>query len=130
MTTSRHTVKGVFEFPKEDQEQREVARYLDLKGVRWCHVPNGGGRSKVEAAIFQGLGVKSGVPDVLIFDPPPKRPEVRGVAVELKRQKGAPSKVSENQLAWLADLQAAGWLTHIAYGAADAIEWLIEVCGF
>lgn len=29
------------------------------------HVPNGGGRSAIEAAILKGLGVRGGVPDVI-----------------------------------------------------------------
>lgn len=52
----------------EDALQRAVAKLLDHLGWRWCHVPNGGKRGKTEAARLKGLGVKPGVPDVLIFE--------------------------------------------------------------
>jgi len=38
-----------------------------LAGVVWCHCPNGGARRKSEAKILAGLGVKPGVPDVLVI---------------------------------------------------------------
>lgn len=128
--TTRTSTIGSTVLPKEDQEQTALAYYLDMKGVWWCHVPNGGMRNEVVAAKLKAQGVKAGVPDCLIFTPPPNRPEVRGVAIELKRQKGAPSNVSDNQKRWLGKLQDNGWLTFVAYGASDAINWLIEVCGF
>lgn len=55
----------------EDVLQRQIVQYLDraLGGSAWfCHVPNGGQRSETEAAIMKGLGVKAGVPDLLILD--------------------------------------------------------------
>ena len=33
----------------------------------WCHVPNGGARTKAEAGIFKALGVMAGVADILII---------------------------------------------------------------
>jgi hypothetical protein len=44
--------------------QRAVCQHLRQRGARglvWFHVPNGGRRSPVEAAIFNGLGVRAGV---------------------------------------------------------------------
>ena len=72
--------------PTEHEEQQALAQWLDLVvGPRaWCHVPNGGARRKVEAARMTAIGVKPGVPDILIFRRPPLRPEARGVAIELK----------------------------------------------
>jgi hypothetical protein len=55
----------------EDVLQRQIVQYLDatLAGHAWfTHVPNGGRRSPIEAAIMKGLGVKPGVPDLLIID--------------------------------------------------------------
>jgi VRR-NUC domain-containing protein len=54
----------------EAQLQRSLVEHL-----RWCacsdvwftHIPNGGWRSKIEAAIFKALGVQSGTPDLLII---------------------------------------------------------------
>lgn len=54
----------------EDALQTAVMRYLDLQGPRWgffaCHVPNGGRRDAREGARLKGMGVKAGVPDILI----------------------------------------------------------------
>ena len=33
----------------------------------WTHIPNGGRRSPIEAAIFKSLGVRAGSPDLLII---------------------------------------------------------------
>lgn len=49
---------------------RAIADYLELvskvEGFWFTSFPGGGKRSKVEAAIFKGLGVKAGVADILI----------------------------------------------------------------
>jgi hypothetical protein len=49
--------------------QRQVATFLDWalpSDAVWWHTPNGGGRSKIEGAIFKAMGVKAGVPDIII----------------------------------------------------------------
>lgn len=54
----------------EEQLQRAVAAFLDValpEDAVWFHVPNGGARTKAEAGIFKAMGVKAGVPDVLIL---------------------------------------------------------------
>lgn len=111
----------------EDEEQRTVVHWLQIHGILFAHVPNGGYRRRVEAAIFRGLGVQPGVPDLLIFDPPPKAPARRGAALEMKRQKGG--RATPAQLAWLAALAERGWLTAICRGAEEAIAQL-EAWGY
>ena len=101
----------------EEKEQMKLAAYLDGRKFLWCHVPNGGHRRKVVAASLKRQGVKSGVPDVLIFAP------IRA-AIELKRKSGG--SVSANQGKWLDALGNAGWETYVARGADKAIEWLVE----
>lgn len=47
--------------------QRAICQHLEARaapGLVWWHVPNGGARSKAEAAIMVGLGVKRGVSDL------------------------------------------------------------------
>jgi len=55
--------------PEQDL-QIAVCEWLDLvldpNLARYCHVPNGGKRSKVEAAKLKKMGVKAGVVDLLI----------------------------------------------------------------
>jgi hypothetical protein len=111
----------------EDEAQRIVCEYLDLCRAIYCHVPNGGKRSKIEAAIFKGLGVKPGVPDLLIFDPPPRFPDYVGVALELKREKGG--RLSDEQAEWLEKLRLRGWMAEHHAGSNAAIDWL-ESLGF
>tara|TARA_R100000234_G_scaffold119513_1_gene102678 strand:+ start:194 stop:556 length:363 start_codon:yes stop_codon:yes gene_type:complete len=101
----------------EEKEQMKLAAYLDGRKFLWCHVPNGGHRRKVVAASLKRQGVKSGVPDVLIFAP-------IQAAIELKRKSGG--SVSANQRKFLDALNDAGWETYIARGADKAIEWLVE----
>src|SRR5262245_32201071 len=53
----------------EQQVQRAVIQHLAWRprpGVWWTHIPLGGLRSKVEAAILRGLGTARGTPDLLI----------------------------------------------------------------
>ena len=40
-----------------------------VPGVVAIHCPNGGKRSKREAAIFKTMGVRAGVPDLIIWQP-------------------------------------------------------------
>lgn len=113
---------GALPVPKEDAEQRTLAAWLDLAGVRWCHVPNGGFRRPAEARIFRALGVKPGVPDVLIFTAPPAAPHLKGTAIELKRRVGG--EVSSEQLGWMAALEELGWAVALCRGACAAIDTL------
>lgn len=106
--------------PLEDVEQAELARWLDSRGVLWTHCPNGGQRHKAVAAKLRAQGVKAGVPDVLIFDPPPGGSTRVGVALELKRQSPAYRKPSPEQEAWLDALMFRGWARIVAKGADDA----------
>lgn len=117
----------------EDEVQYAVARVLDALGVLWCHVANealqreGDGspearrHSMIFGGILVGLGVKTGVPDVLIFDPPPVSPDARGVAIELKSQVGS---ASPDQKRWLAALEDRGWVCRVQKGTQAALDTL------
>lgn len=51
----------------EDELQRAIVnwlRYALRPDVRFCHVPNGGKRRRIEAARLKGLGVEAGWPDL------------------------------------------------------------------
>jgi len=111
--------------PKEAEEQEKLANYLDMKKLIWCHVPNGGNRNVVTGAKLKKQGTKRGVPDVLIFEPPAKRPhrDKAGVAIELKRQKGG--RLTKHQKEWLEKLKKCNWVTRRCNGADQAID-LIE----
>src|SRR5271169_3463158 len=52
----------------EQQIQRAVFEHLAIRAasaVFAFHPPNGGWRSRVEAAILKGVGVRAGLPDVV-----------------------------------------------------------------
>lgn len=114
--------------PTEADEQKVVAAYLDRIGVRYCHVPNGSlaaGSSKgrfAKLAKMKAMGQKPGVPDLLIFDPPPADKGKIGAAIEMKRRKGG--KVEPEQHEWLDALDTRKWACAIAHGAEEAIKTL------
>ena len=111
--------------PPEEAEHMALVQWLELHAIRYTHVPNEG-LHKVQYRVKQKrLGVKPGVPDILIFDRPPLSPENVGVAIELKRQKGG--RVTPEQIAWLEDLKARGWAVAVCQGAMEAIRVLQEL---
>lgn len=67
------------------------------------HCPNGGARSKIEAAIFKSLGVVAGVPDLLIFEP---GNGAVGLAIEFKSDKG---RCTKSQTDFQELLRKRGW---------------------
>jgi hypothetical protein len=111
--------------PTEEQEQLALVQWLELHKIRYTHVPNEGKHKVQYRAKQKRLGVKPGVPDILIFDRPPLYPENVGVAIELKRQKGG--RVTPEQTAWLEHLKARGWAVAVCRGAMEAIRFLQEL---
>jgi hypothetical protein len=104
----------------ESQIQRAVFQHLRQRGtpgVFAFHPANGGFRKPVEAAIFKGLGVVPGVPDVIVIK--------KGwcYALELKSEKG---KISPKQEEALAALEAAGAVCGVAYGLDHALTRLAQ----
>lgn len=122
---------------RQDEEhiQFAVARVLDALGLRWAHPPNealqrGDQASQAQRRASQaygaklvGLGVKAGLPDVLIFSRSPAWPEARGVALELKTLRG---QASPDQARWIAGLEADGWRARVARGLDEALEAISE----
>lgn len=99
----------------EQNIQRAVFEHLAArpsKGVFAFHCPNGGWRSPVEAAIFKGLGVVPGIPDIIAC---PR------YALELKTLTG---KLTSDQTATMAALEASGTIVGVAYGLDDALTTL------
>lgn len=56
---------------EEDNNQRAIVDWLAIHEKQGrlfgFHIPNGGARSKLEAAILKGLGVRAGVLDLLVI---------------------------------------------------------------
>lgn len=112
---------------EEDDIQLSVAQTLDAINATWCHVPNGGKRDLLEAKKLKRLGVKPGVPDILIFDPPPASPVcshchnpiARGTFIELKTDKGV---TSDEQHEWIRRLIDRRWAGGIGVGIDETLE--------
>ena len=113
----------------EQAEQRALMKWAAFVQVgeltleeRLIHVPNGGARSRIEAAIFKGLGVKAGVPDILL---PMRTPEYGAGWWELKVGRNKPDA---DQLAWHVTLRAAGHYVqtywHWSECAQDILRYL------
>lgn len=109
----------------EQAEHLIVAQWLDMHGILWAHCPNGGSRHPGEARRLKAMGVKRGVPDVLIFDPPPNG-IAHGAALEIKRSGdgGRKGVLTPEQREWLDALKERGWAATVSHGAKDAIGWL------
>lgn len=116
--------------PTEEQEQTQLFRWTGycahmVPEVLLLHaIPNGGLRSKSEAARMKAAGVKAGVPDLFL---PVARNGCHGLYIELKRQKGG--RVSPDQVAWMEALQKQGYCCALARGWKMAAEVICDYLG-
>jgi hypothetical protein len=111
-------MKATFRAASEDQIQAAVVQHLNVRGIRGLvvfGVPNGGLRSRTEAAIMKGTGVVPGVPDLAIVC------GGRYYGLELKAQKG---RLSPAQIAMQERLRAAGATVATVYGLDEALDVL------
>ena len=98
--------------------QRALVQHLysrGISGLLFWHTPNGGKRSIGEAANFKRLGVKAGVPDLLLYY------NNQLFCLELKAPGG---RATESQLAFLAHADAQGAYTATAEGLDRALATL------
>jgi hypothetical protein len=70
--------------------------YEGMGKLAFAHVPNGGKRGKVEAAIMKGLGVRAGFPDFILIWSTALGDPCSGF-IELKSENGC---LSYNQTKW------------------------------
>ena len=106
----------------EDDEQRQL--------IQWCrtdsrlqflfHIPNENTAGIKWGIRNRQLGVKSGVPDLML--PIPAK-GYHGLFVEMKTAHG---KLSENQKKWLSALETFGYRAVVAYGWQDAKNKIME----
>lgn len=77
-------------------------QYADIALLLFA-VPNGGGRSRIEAAIMKGEGVTAGVADLLLLRP---NSEHHGLCIEMKTAKG---KQQDSQKRFQRKVEAYGY---------------------
>lgn len=98
---------------KEDKLQFDLCRWLDSQNVKYFHVPNGGLRSKREAARFAGMGVKSGIPDLVLL-----MPDGHVIFIELKV---TGNYLQRTQKIWRYILKKLGFEYHLLIaGSSDS----------
>ena len=113
--------------PTESVEQQCLFRWAEFQSGRYpelkllYHVPNGGSRKKSEAGRFKAEGVKAGVPDLCL---PVARGGYHGLYIELKRLKH--SKTSEDQKAWIAQLNEQGYCAVVCKGWEAAAKVIAD----
>lgn len=120
--STKAKIDGIRVIPTEEEEQTAVFSWAKIMEARWpelammYHIPNGGKRSKTEAARFRAAGVKAGVSDIFL---PCARCGYHGLYIEMKALDG---RVSREQGVFLAAVSEQGYLGVVCYGADQAIE--------
>lgn len=101
----------------ESLEQQAFVQWCDLhpQAKRIFAIPNGGKRSKIEAAIMRGEGVRAGVPDLML---PVPVGAAHGLFVEMKSKEG---RVTPSQRERAEQLASDGYVCIVAYSADIAI---------
>lgn len=108
--------------PLEGEEQEVLFQWAEWQQGRWPElrlmyaVPNGGYRTKSEAARLKAQGVKAGVPDICL---PVARGGCHALYIELKRRKGG--VVSSAQSQWIEALKEEGNECAVCAGADAAM---------
>lgn len=94
------------------------------------HTPNGGKRSGREAAEFQAMGVRSGVPDLIL---PVARKPFFGLWIELKTYKAFREKnysLSTNQVRFIDLLRKEGMRVEVHWSPTAVIKTIKEYLGY
>jgi hypothetical protein len=107
----------------EEALHRQIVELLNVYEARgllaFCHPYNGGYRTPAEAGIGTALGVKAGVPDLLIWLPYGKH-----VCVELKAPL-AKARLSPAQIGWIRRMTDMGVAVHVCR-SIDEVEAVLR----
>lgn len=108
----------------EEALQRSVVQLLAIYEARgllaYCHVPNGGYRTPAQAGAFKALGVRAGVPDLLLWTP-----FGRSFGIELKAGRG---RISDVQVLWRSTLESLGHRVYVCW-SLDEVEAVLRLEG-
>lgn len=114
----------------EAVEQAKVIAWAQENIARWpalaflFHTPNGGARNAVVAMQLKAMGVRRGVPDLMlplhtVWHFGPLETHKHGLAIEMKVVGG---KMDHEQVRWCDWLVSQGWRHAVCYSAQEAID--------
>lgn len=115
--------------PSEEQEQAALLAWAAVHAghypaLHWLfHPANGGSRHIAEAVKLRSLGVKPGVPDLILLHP------ARGYHGWMGEMKAKGGKVSAPQKRWIAYLRSQGYFAEVFHGWDAARESLVWYLG-
>ena len=116
--------------PLESEEQEKVFSWINSNKKKYpelalAHASLNGVKLSPGAAVkAKRQGMVAGVPDIFL---PIDTADYNGLFIELKRKKGG--KISPEQKAFLAALQAQCFNVKICFGAEEAIETIKNYLG-
>lgn len=116
-------------YPLEEEEQIAVIDWVRshqhyYKELKYLNASINGIKLNIVLAVkAKTLGLIKGVPDLEL---PSARGGYFGLYIEMKRQPGARSELSAEQIEYLQYLNNAGYLAVVSYGADQAIQTLTE----
>jgi hypothetical protein len=119
-TNIARTARGIRSGRPEQGIQRAIVdhlRWRAVPGVFALHVPLGGYRRPIEAAIFKSIGVVAGVPDIIIIY------GGQCFGLELKADRGRLTNVQRDVHE---RMREAGALVAVAHGIDAALAQLTE----
>lgn len=101
---------------REEDEQIAFVQWCDILNIPVIHIPNEGKRSAYMGAKLKSMGLRGGVPDLLI---PCARGGYHGLFIEMKVGNNKPT---EKQKQWLQRLSEGGYACTVCYGTDEAIR--------
>lgn len=106
----------------EHEIQKAICEYLDIRGVCYWAVPNGGNRNIITAKKLKAEGVQAGVPDITIIA------DGLYYGLEVKKPKTDTRKgvLRVTQKAMIERIEQAGGSVAVVYSVADVIEACIN----
>ena len=103
--------------PSELQEQKAFIQWLQLKHIPYFAIPNGGKRTRWQAAQAKQEGMVAGAPDIAVI-----LPDGLTLWIEMKRRKGG--QISPAQKAFGQTLLDNGHHYRVCRGWEDAMEFV------
>ena len=104
----------------EHQIQIAISQYLDLRGLCYWAVPNGGMRNITVASKLKKEGVKAGIPDIsLVY-----KGKYFGIEVKKPKTITPAGTLSYNQKIRISEIEHSGGVVGVVYGVPDLIVLL------